>query len=82
YIDDDEKADESINLFDNNQNFSTGTNLILEDIINLRDPIFQDDNIIPNEISNNNLSNNVEDSINIDFNPENLVNTVLNNELD
>ncbi|CAG8811033.1 16376_t:CDS:2, partial [Dentiscutata erythropus] len=50
----DEETNESINI-DDNQNSSTRTNLILEDIINLKDPIFQEkddlvDSILDDEL--------------------------------
>ncbi|CAG8713995.1 3122_t:CDS:2 [Racocetra persica] len=78
---DEEKANKSVNIFNCTSNSSVRTNLILEDIVNLQDPIFQERDILY-ETSNDNLNNNIENSINIDLNPEELIDTILNNELD
>ncbi|CAG8785348.1 24692_t:CDS:1, partial [Dentiscutata erythropus] len=76
----DEKANKSINIFDN----QSILNIILEDFVNLNDPIFQENDSILNEISNENSNNINENSItgNMNFNPENLVDAILGNELD
>ncbi|CAG8576046.1 10860_t:CDS:2 [Racocetra persica] len=43
---------------------------------------FDNRDIIPHEISNDNPDHNIETNVNMDFNPENLVDTILNDELD
>ncbi|CAG8461611.1 10539_t:CDS:2 [Racocetra persica] len=81
---DNEEINKSINTIYNSQNVLTHTNLILEDIVNLRDLIFQDRDIVSYEISNNNPSNNNKNIIvgNMNFSPENLVDTILNDKLE
>ncbi|CAG8842921.1 16902_t:CDS:1, partial [Racocetra persica] len=60
-------------------------NLVLEETVNLKDPIFQEEDIVPHETSSNTSSdtndNNGKSSGSIDFNPENLVDAILNEML-
>ncbi|CAG8706110.1 11798_t:CDS:2, partial [Funneliformis mosseae] len=56
------------------------TNLVLEDFVNLRDPIFQDgENGLREEL---NIPNIDEENINMDFDSVNLVDDILNVEMD
>ncbi|CAG8759813.1 11010_t:CDS:2, partial [Gigaspora margarita] len=52
------------------------TNIILEDFVNLRDPIFRDRKVTQFEFSTEIAESNIEDNIDMDFNPEDLFNTV------
>ncbi|CAG8742476.1 19882_t:CDS:2, partial [Racocetra persica] len=57
-------------------------NLVLKKTVNLKDPIFQEEDIVPHETSSNISSdtndNNGKSSSSMDFNPENLVDAILN----
>lgn len=87
YITDEEKLSENNdNTYEESSDSLSQTNIILEDIVNLRDPIFQDREIIPFEFSANIADSSIEDGIeadiDMDFNPEDLVDTVLSVELE
>ncbi|CAG8676269.1 6518_t:CDS:2, partial [Funneliformis mosseae] len=63
-----------------NEDLLANTNLVLEDFVNLRDPIFQDgENGLREEL---NIPNIDEENINMDFDSVNLVDDILNVEMD
>ncbi|CAG8708240.1 1014_t:CDS:2 [Cetraspora pellucida] len=62
-------------------NLLSQTNIILEDFVNLRDPIFQDREITQFEFFTEIADSNIEDNIDTNFNPEELVDMVLSSEL-
>ena len=63
-----------------NEDLLANTNLVLEDLVNLRDPIFQDgENGLREEL---NIPNIDEENINMDFDSVNLVDDILNVEMD
>ncbi|CAG8712909.1 21804_t:CDS:2, partial [Racocetra persica] len=57
-----------------NDDLLTQTDLILEESVNLKDPVFQEEDFIPCEFSTSDTSdkgnNNVESSSDIDLDPE------------
>ncbi|CAG8521059.1 4009_t:CDS:2, partial [Scutellospora calospora] len=63
-----EEENDDNNTYDIDQNSSIRTTLILEDIINLRDPIFQERDTILSEVLI--ISNNTVEETNLDFDPE------------
>ena len=79
----------SLNKEDNNNNnykltfnedLLANTNLVLKDFVNLRNPIFQDEeNGLREEL---NIPNIDEENINMDFDSVNLVDDILNVEMD
>ncbi|CAG8813679.1 24037_t:CDS:1, partial [Dentiscutata erythropus] len=78
------EEEESEEYESNDNETLSQTNLVLEKTVNLRDPIFQERDIEPYEnlIHSSNHSIESSNSINIDFNLENLVDSILNTELD
>ncbi|CAG8681070.1 25868_t:CDS:1, partial [Racocetra persica] len=75
-----EEENDDNDTYDINQNSSIRTTLILKDIVNLRDPIFQEKDTALSEVLI--VSNNTVEETNLDFDLECLVDNILNNELD
>ncbi|CAG8813612.1 2087_t:CDS:1, partial [Dentiscutata erythropus] len=78
------EEEESEEYESNDNETLSQTNLVLEETVNLKDPIFQERDIelYENLIYSSNHSIESSNSINMDFNPENLVDSILNTELD
>ncbi|CAG8795774.1 8991_t:CDS:1, partial [Racocetra persica] len=85
YIDDrldnyivDEEANRNNDTYEEDLSLLSQTNLILEDVVNLRDLVFQERDTVPFEFSFNTSETSVEENINMNFNPKDLVDSVLN----
>ncbi|CAG8727008.1 24690_t:CDS:1, partial [Racocetra persica] len=63
------------NTYEESSNSLSQTTIILEDIVNLRNPVFQDREIISFESPTDIADSNIEGDIDLDFSPEDLVNT-------
>ncbi|CAG8492071.1 4161_t:CDS:1, partial [Gigaspora rosea] len=72
------------NLYKESSNTLSQNYIILEDIVNLQNPVFQDREIVQFEFSTNiaDTTNSIEDNIDMNFNSKNLVDTVLSAELE
>ncbi|CAG8831336.1 32513_t:CDS:1, partial [Racocetra persica] len=82
YITDEEElSGNNDDAYEESPNSLSQTNIILEDFVNLRDPIFQDREVTQFEFSTEIADFNIEGDIDMDFNPEDLVDTVLSVEL-
>ncbi|CAG8749556.1 4068_t:CDS:1 [Cetraspora pellucida] len=89
YIDDcldnyivDEEANRNNNTYEEDLSSLSQTNLILENVVNLQDLIFQERDTVPFEFSFNTSETSVEKNVNMNFNSEDLVDSVLNVDFD
>ncbi|CAG8581219.1 30037_t:CDS:1, partial [Racocetra persica] len=71
-------------MYEESSNSLSLNYIILEDVVNLQDPIFQDREIAQFEFSTDiaDMTDSIEDNIDMDFNPEDLVDTILSAELE
>ncbi|CAG8659248.1 4909_t:CDS:1, partial [Scutellospora calospora] len=81
YVVDKEETSKNCNTFNKGLGLLTQNNLILDDIVNLQDTVFQEKEALSFELSINAVDTSVEDDINMNFDPEDLVDIVLNTEL-
>ncbi|CAG8533755.1 5171_t:CDS:2, partial [Cetraspora pellucida] len=81
YIVNEKETSKNCDIFNEDLGLLTQNSLILDDIVNLWNLVFQEKETLSFELSINAVNTSVKDDINMNFDPEDLVDIVLNTKL-